>query len=201
MEKELKEKKSKKSSNDKAVKNIPVVEEILSTTSEVAALYKECEEYNSPKEVKRRKMKTAGNVIGNIFFLFIMAILCYGIIITNLAKVNGKVPFVLGYSIQYVETGSMEPTLPTGCLILCEEINESTVISNDEIITFYEGYDRSGEKPQNSDRKVVTHRVYSIATDENGVIWYTTKGDNNNAPDRYPILFSDVISTFVRRIY
>jgi|GEM_PF-589732 signal peptidase I, archaeal type len=165
---------------------------------EIGVLYRECDEYNSSNAVKKRKRTKFWKVFGDIIFGIVLVVLCYGIVVVNLTKQNGNVPFIAGYSLEYIQTGSMEPTLPTGSVILCKEKTDSTIVSVGDIITFKEGYDREGDVP--TTRASVTHRVYGISNDDTGLIWYTTKGDNNNAPDQYKILFEDIVATFVRRL-
>jgi len=169
-----------------------------SSVASMDLLYKECADYNTPKAISKRKEKRILNIVGDIVFGIVLVALCYGIIIVNLTKQKGNVPFIAGYSLEYIETGSMEPTLPIGSVILAKQKTDDTIINIGDIITFYEGYDREKDVPNN--RVIVTHRLYSAIIDDNGTLWYTTKGDNNNAPDMYPILFDDVIATFVRRL-
>ena len=45
------------------------------------------------------------------------------------------------------------------------------------------------------DDKVVIHRIIDIKKVDDDYIYYT-KGDNNSAPDGYPILFEDALGTF-----
>lgn len=168
-------------------------------SGDIGLLYKECDEYNSPAAIKKRNSNHFWKVFGDIVFTIIMGVLCYAIVMVNLTKQNGQIPFIAGYSLEYVETGSMEPTLPTGCVILAKQKDNNTVVNVGDIITFYEGYDRSTEAPSNRVR--VTHRLYAETIADDGTIWYTTKGDNNNAPDQYQILYEDIIATFVRRLF
>lgn len=75
-----------------------------------------------------------------------------------------------------IVTGSMEPAIARGDLVLLEKVNPGEIEVGD-IITFREG------------RTPITHRVYSIS--EDGVIH--TKGDANAQVDPYSIHASDVI--------
>ena len=61
-------------------------------------------------------------------------------------------------------TGSMEPTISTGSLILVKEEKEYKV---KDIVTY------------KNDNEYVTHRIVKIENDE-----ITTKGDNNNTEDK-----------------
>jgi signal peptidase len=165
-------------------------------TSVMDQLYKEVEDYNSPVSLAKRKRKKIWAEIGDIFFALIIAVFCFYIVRVNLAKENNEVPFIFGYSIEYVETGSMIPTLPIGSVIFSKQVDDSTVIkvgykdsgSEGDIITFY-----------NADKVIVTHRAVESYVDS-GKLYYKTKGDNNNSLDPTPIPHSDVISIFIRKL-
>ena len=82
-----------------------------------------------------------------------------------------------GYSMFRVVTGSMEPTIHTGAIL----INKETAIEEiqaDDIVCF---------KAKNADIRgsMITHRVTSVLTDENGNIYLETRGDANHASDPY----------------
>lgn len=78
---------------------------------------------------------------------------------------NGiKQPMIFGYGLAVVETGSMEPNVPTGSLVL---IHKTDGYSVGDVIT-YEDYRGMS----------ITHRVKSI---ENGIV--VTQGDANESAD------------------
>ena len=159
-------------------------------------LYDEVNYYISDQGRKKRKIKK-GFLIGlDIFFASFVAVLSYFIVIVNLAKSNNSVPFFFGYSIEYVETGSMIPSLPVGSVILSRKVDDSTKISvgykdtssEGSIITFYD-----------TDRIIVTHRAVESYL-SSGQEYFITKGDNNALIDPYPIPRENVLSIFIRRI-
>lgn len=78
-----------------------------------------------------------------------------------------------------VSSGSMEPTIHTGSVILSRPIDVSTLAVND-IITF-----TSPDDP----KKVIVHRIVEIK-DEDGAKTFITKGDNNNTKDNWVITSS-----------
>lgn len=82
---------------------------------------------------------------------------------------------VCGYSMFRVTTGSMEPTLPVGTLLIVKEVPIEQ-IEQDDIVTF-----RS--KSSNMLGAVITHRVVNIFENTQGQIFLETKGDNNSDPD------------------
>ena len=86
-------------------------------------------------------------------------------------------PKVLGYGTYSVTSGSMEPEIPVGSLVLAAPTEAASLESGD-IISFYEG------------DTVVTHRVVSNDTSAQEII---TRGDANNMDDFAPIPYSNVI--------
>ena len=88
----------------------------------------------------------------------------------------GKVPQIGGYTVLRVVTGSMAPTLETDTLIVVRK-TEPAEVKEGDIISFYSS-DPALEGAVN------THRVLSIR-EEDGIYYYTTKGDANNVADSY----------------
>ena len=95
-----------------------------------------------------------------------------------LLMIGTVVPFA-GYQVRLVATGSMIPTMPIGAAVFVEKAAQ---YAPGEIITF----ERPGE------RIPTTHRIVSDEV-QSGVIYYTTKGDANDAPDQLLIAQPDVI--------
>lgn len=99
-----------------------------------------------------------------------LLILCGSMIGVNiyLANANGLVgnqlPMPLGFGISVVLSGSMEPELSVGDLLIVKETKD---VKKNDIIVFQDG------------RSLVVHRV--IEKDGNQLV---TKGDANNTPDK-----------------
>ena len=91
-----------------------------------------------------------------------------------------------GLQTHTVESGSMEPTLKVGGMIICK----STPVSNIEV------GDIIGFNAQDNEK--VTHRVIEIS-DKSGKLWFQTKGDANEDPD--PDLISPTRDTVDRVIF
>ena len=88
------------------------------------------------------------------------------------------------YPVEWVETGSMEPVLQPGDLILVKGIQPNKIQLGD-IIVFHQPGDYNN---------LIIHRVVNI-TNEDGQIYLTTKGDANPASISWEVNFpaSDVI--------
>jgi len=85
-------------------------------------------------------------------------------------------PAAIGGSAMTVLTQSMEPTLPPGTLVVVKPTAADDIAVGD-VMTYQI---RSGEAA------VVSHRVIS-KTYADGVVSFTTQGDNNPLPDAEPV--------------
>lgn len=82
-----------------------------------------------------------------------------------------------GFMMFRVVTGSMEPTIPTGALLVTKQIEFDTVQINDIICFRTQAAEIWG--------KIVTHRVVDILEAEHGGNLLVTKGDANLVADGY----------------
>ena len=127
-------------------------------------------------------MKKTKIIKNGTSILFYMALaFCLMISITMIrAKVSGKQPEILGYKFFVVLTGSMEPELPVGDLIIVKSIDPMK-IKTDDVITFQ----------STQSNNMITHRVKGISNDNN--IEFITKGDANKVEDPHPVDSDNVI--------
>jgi signal peptidase len=116
--------------------------------------------------------------------LIILLITVSALVITT--KIQGGEPEVFGYQIKTVLSGSMEPDIQTGSIIAVKmlEDEEKNNMEVGDVITFMESQD-----------KLITHRIIEVSESSEGAI-YTTKGDNNDGPDREPVQASNVLASY-----
>lgn len=124
----------------------------------------------TPEEIankmnKRDKRKKIINII-MYPILAIIVIICTMVIFQKIQNPD-KVVNIFGYKVFVIVSGSMEPTLNVGDLIITKETDN---IQKNDIITFRE------------ENQSITHRVIEIVED-NGINKYKTKGDNNDSQD------------------
>lgn len=86
-------------------------------------------------------------------------------------------PLLFPYKALTVLSGSMEPTIPVGAVVIDTQVNAADVRRGD-IITFARP-DRPNE--------YVTHRVYAVEAGPGGRKEWVTKGDANPVPDAWRI--------------
>lgn len=89
-------------------------------------------------------------------------------------------PIPANIEIKVVKSGSMEPAIPVGALVIIKPV--ATYVVGD-VITF--GRDTKTEIP-------TTHRIVAIR-EANGSAWYTTKGDANEERDPKEVAAREVI--------
>ena len=129
-------------------------------------------------EEKRLKIKKALNiarVVKNVVCWTMIAVLSFAVITFLLSRVSGGTPSLFGYSIQRVSSGSMEPELAVGEVILSKAVDDARTLAAGEIITF-NGQTQFGQPH-------ITHRIIVPPYEENGVIYLQTKGDANETAD------------------
>lgn len=139
-----------------------------------------------------RKVLKVVRIVKNIICWALIAVLTLAIIIFMITKASGDTPSVFGYSIHRIVSGSMEPELSVGDVILNKEVSDSSEVKVGNIITF--------QGSAAFDNKIVTHRVLVAPYDNGrGTTVLVTKGDANEKDDG-EINFSDVQSKFVAKV-
>ncbi len=111
--------------------------------------------------------------------LIVCTLLCF---VTVASAAFNQDASIFGFRLFYVVTGSMEPTLPVGSMLV---VGESETYEVGDIITFY-------SKEESIKGRANTHRIHAI-TEEDGVLCYITKGDANSIADTIPVTQEDVI--------
>lgn len=123
-----------------------------------------------------------------ILFLIAMLLLC-GLIIS---AGRGKVPYVFGYRVLKVVSGSMRPAIPNGTCILIKKPVPGG-ISVGDIITFV------SDDPE-IQGFYNTHRVVEITENTDGTPIYITQGDAYDTPDPYPVYEEDIVGIYQREL-
>lgn len=136
------------------------------------------------------KAKWITNLINVCALLLIAASLF--VLLTVVFTPPGQVPQILGISMFRVVTGSMEPEIPEKSLILIRQCDPQEIVPGD-VVTYF--------SPDPSlDGAPITHRVQEIQQ-QDGTIYFITKGDANLIADAYPVpaeaLIGKVVYTFL----
>jgi len=124
-------------------------------------------------------MKFISTAVYTLFIVILLAVA--GLFLASMLPIPGNI------EVKIVKSGSMEPTIPTGSLVV---VKPETLYGIGNVITF--GADTKTEIP-------TTHRIIESRL-ENGQTVYTTKGDANEEADPQAVSSREVIGRVVLSI-
>ncbi|MEP7162598.1 MAG: signal peptidase I [Candidatus Moraniibacteriota bacterium] len=107
--------------------------------------------------------------IGTYFFYAVIVVIAIFLLAT-------KLPIAGGLKTYVVQSGSMEPAIKTGSVIVAKPANEYRV---GDVVTF---------GAQTKDKTPTTHRIVEVRDGK-----YMTRGDANNAEDLRPVSRFEII--------
>lgn len=116
-------------------------------------------------------------------FLFYVALLFMFFVIGS-AIFSGGEPNLFGYQIKTVLSGSMEPNIKTGSIVIVKTGGDPTIFKENDIVTF-----------KATENRIVTHRIVDVVQ-KNGKTMYRMKGDSNKTKDMNLVLPQNVIGKY-----
>ena len=131
-----------------------------------------------------KKWKT---VLGWVLTILLILVVGFGILVLVQVKKENK-PLFFGYGTYYVVSGSMDPTIKVGEIIIVRKVKGEDDLQKGDIITFH-------GKGGNLEGKIVTHRIISDGVVDGKI---TTCGDANHGIADTPITYDDVIAKYVK---
>ena len=144
------------------------------------------------KTTSLKKSLKVARIVKNVICWLLIAVLTTAVIIFMITKLSGGTPNIFGYSFHRIVSGSMEPELSIGDVIVCKRVTDASDISVGDIITF------QGDK--RFENQKVTHRVLVAPYDDGrGNTVLVTKGDANEKDDG-EIKFQSVESKSVAKM-
>jgi signal peptidase len=114
------------------------------------------------------------------FFLKTLYTLLITVVVAVAFLFLGTKVDLFGYQVKVVQSGSMEPAIGVGSVVI---ITETNAVAIDDVITF--GEDTATKIP-------ITHRIVAEKI-QNGETVYVTKGDANENTDPGVVAASDII--------
>lgn len=131
-------------------------------------------------EKRRKKVEFSKKTFATIIYIILIPIIFYNTMIIVQAVTNAKeTPSVFGIKTFVIISGSMEPSLEIGDIVVIKKVDEEDLKEGD-VISF-----RNGES-------IITHRINKIIVDKNGIKQYETKGDNNNISDKSFVKYEEI---------
>lgn len=125
-------------------------------------------------------MRVVWNIIQYTFWTGVVVYIA----VSGLVSIPADQPSPLPVRGFIVRSGSMEPTIMTGDVII---LSADTTLALDKIITF-----------RDAEQRTVTHRVTAADPERPGA--FRTKGDNNQTDDPLSITEDQVVGSYVTRI-
>lgn len=130
--------------------------------------------------MKEKKQKSIFEKIIGIIFKIFFGVIC----LIVAALIFSKFDLAGNYKILIVQSGSMEPAIRTGGVVIIKPASEYAV---GDIITF---------GPATKTKTPTTHRIMEVK-DDNGQISYITKGDANEESDLQTVAKGQVIGKVI----
>ena len=132
------------------------------------------EQKERTEQVEQAKRKTIGAGVRFIATVLLFLVVFWVFFEVFNAKRQGRVPTFFGYSFSVVITGSMEPEIHVGELLIVRSTDiESIEVGNDILFVGKSGV-VAGQH--------IVHRVIEKGTDEKG-LWFRTQGVGNAGAD------------------
>lgn len=129
--------------------------------------------------MKWQKVRKVSGNIGSTLLFITLAVILFNVVTS---KMSGENPSIFGYQMKAVLSGSMEPDIQTGSIILIKQKSEGDQFAKGDVITFI-----------TEEKFLVTHRITEV---QDGGKRFITKGDSNNGPDLEPVHVNNIVGKY-----
>ena len=128
------------------------------------------------KTAKLKKSLPTVRLVKNIICWTLIAVIALAAVVFMIDRISGNAPSLFGYSVRRIVSGSMQPELEVGEVILSRNITDPGDVDVGDIVTY-----RAGAEYQNAE---ITHRVVEAPHEnDSGELVLVTKGDANETDD------------------
>ena len=126
-------------------------------------------------------LKKITSILFNSIFIIVTVVSL--VFVYTMLQNAGRIPDIMGYRLYVVQSGSMEPDIQTGSLVISKRESPENLVIGD-VVTF---------KSKDDSTTLVTHRIEQISK-ENGELSFITKGDANDVIDLEPVKPENIIA-------
>jgi signal peptidase len=139
-------------------------------------------------------MKQAAKWGSRTITIILAVFLLFTVFCAASSRMSGGTPKILGLNVYEVLSGSMEPGIQVGSIILDNPNVNANSLKVGDVITFKASKDEFG---QNNDGSaiLITHRIQAIKS-LNGKLAFQTKGDSNDGPDAQLVPPTNIIGQY-----
>lgn len=125
-------------------------------------------------------------ILGSLTSLILVVVLVYCVCMWIFPQ---QVTNLVGFRFYTIVTGSMEPTIPTGSMVLVKSLAPGEDPQVGGIVTF--------KATRLGDPIVLTHYLREIQVEDDGQVRYITRGENTDHDDDYVTHREDLLGTYV----
>ena len=137
----------------------------------------------------KKRFKVIKGIVKVLCWILVV-IIVLTVALSLITRINGETPSVFGYSIFRVSSGSMEPELMVGDIILDKAVENPEDLKVGDVITF---------KSKDYGDMLVTHKVIKAPYEENEKLMLQTKGIANDLADK-PISVDNVKGIMICKV-
>lgn len=136
---------------------------------------------------KSKRINRRRKIIKTLIYIIAIPIILYNISLIFFSVINkNETPSFFGIKTFVIISGSMEPELNIGDIVIIKECSQDELKEND-IISYKYG------------KSEITHRIIQIEEKEDGKE-YITKGDNNNVRDNENVRYENIEGRCIGKI-
>lgn len=140
--------------------------------------------------MKAMKKKNKHSALRMVFTFCLAVLLALSALAVIVNKMQGKTVFAFGYTCLWVQTGSMEPTIPAKSYILVKKADAADCAVGDVIVFVC----RDADSPVYG--SLITHRIDEVTPEG-----FCTKGDSVlSVRDPWVVEPDDVVAVYVRNL-
>ncbi len=144
---------------------------------------------NAEIQKRRNRDEKIKKIITNIMYMILIPIFIYNVSLIFQTIINAnKTPSFFGIKTYVIVSGSMEPNINIGDIVIVKNLEDKEDIKVGDVISFRKG------------QSIITHRITNIQYDEKQTIKITTKGDNNNTEDNEEVSYDDIEGKVIKII-
>ena len=127
------------------------------------------------------------NLLIYLLYIIIIPIIIYDLFLIVQTIIRpGVTPDFFGIKTFSIVSGSMEPTINIDDIVIIKKVDKKE-LTKDDIISF------------KINNEIITHRIIDKEL-KNGILFYITKGDNNEVPDIHNVKYSQIEGKYIGKI-
>ena len=127
------------------------------------------------------------NLLIYLLYIIIIPIIIYDLFLIVQTIIRpGVTPDFFGIKTFSIVSGSMEPTINIDDIVIIKKVDKKE-LTKDDIISF------------RINNEIITHRIIDKEL-KNGILFYITKGDNNEVPDIHNVKYSQIEGKYIGKI-